>query len=610
MNEQEVIEKLETAIVLHKQGNLDKAEEIYNLVLAADDNNFYALNCLGCLKRIKKEYEQAIFFLKRATQLQPSNPDSCYNLGNAYKDASFWKEAINCYETSLSLAPHNPEVLLNLGNALKECGQLREAIINYQQAINMNPDDANIYLNLGNALKEQNFVDEAIENYRKAIDLKPDFSDAYLNLGIVLQERGEFDAARSALLESLKLMPDSTLAFFYLFQNYDHSQFTDTTSKDYLSLLSRQILKVLALEKCICFGDCHVMAFNDIEGFEVIHVGAATAYNLTESRTSTGGRNKILARLNVARPESDAVLLSFGEVDIRANILKYCIRFDRNIEEVCFDLVSRYFSFVDEILLMGFRVIIYGPWGSGCDQDNQGSMQERYYSSRCLELLLSQKSAENDVPYFSLSSVFSDHIAKTTRSDFFDDSGMHFYGHPDEIPLEIKSMILSRMLESLNQCEEACGRLAPPTLRESSLIKSDVLCLLDIFVSSIPYFCLLGQIPSAEERLRILSQAKKSIVLDFAACLNLMSCTLQLEFIAGDFSLDGWEVWGLCSESAKEEGKLTYSKISSESESTVKVKASFSENSMLRYLILNFPEGCLAGLSNFDVTGKTFVFPD
>ncbi len=610
MTPHEIIQKLEEAIVLYKQGDLDKAEVIYDSILAVDENNFYALNCLGCVKRSMKKFEEAISFLKKATQLQPSNPDACYNLGNAYKDATFWKEAINCYEISLSLAPRNPDTLLNLGNTLKECGRLGEAIENYQHAININPDYANAYLNLGNALKEQKALDEAIENYNKAIDLRPGFIDAHLNLGIVLQERGEFEASRMSLLDSIRLKPDSKMAFFYLFRSYENFQFAESGFKDYISLLSRHILKVLALEKCICFGDCHVRAFEDITGFEVLPVGAATAFNLTESRSSTKGRDKIFARLNIAHSDSEAVLLSFGEVDIRANILKYCIRLGRNIDEVCFDLVSRYFSFVDEILHMGFRVIIYGPWGSGSDYDNQGSAQERYYSSRCLESLLRQKSAEYDVPYFSLFNVFSNHIARNSRSDFFDDSGMHFYGHPDEISPEIKSVILSHMLETLNKCEEACYPLASPELVERSLITADALCLLDVFSSGSPCFYKLGQMPSPEARVAILAQAKKSVALDFSACLNIKSCILRLKIPADDFSLYGWEVWGLCSKSKKEEGEITYYKIHSEQEMMLEVKASFSEQSMLRYLVLNFPEGALAGLSDFDVTGKSFVFSE
>ena len=111
---------MHAAVELHNQGELDKAQAIYHEVLAIDEKNFYALNFCGCIQRIKKNYEEGVSLLGRALELQPSNPNAHYNLGNIYKDLERWVEAIKCYESTLSIQSEYPEALNNLGICLMQ----------------------------------------------------------------------------------------------------------------------------------------------------------------------------------------------------------------------------------------------------------------------------------------------------------------------------------------------------------------------------------------------------------------------------------------------------------------------------------------------------------
>ncbi|CAE21984.1 TPR repeat [Prochlorococcus marinus str. MIT 9313] len=246
------MQQLQAAVALHKQGELDKAEAIYQQVLAVDVNNFYALNFCGSIKREKKRFDEGIDFLSRAISLQPDNPDAIYNLGNVFKDSERWDEAISCYEKTLGLRAESPEALnnlgiclkeverfeyseivlrrvvsmqpglagawLNLGNTFKEQEKYSEAKASYRNAIDLKPDFEAAYFALGLVLKEEGKVEEAIASYRKAIELKPDFADVYFALGLVLKEAGEFEAARQIVsaLSTVNAMEDSTLLSFSL----------------------------------------------------------------------------------------------------------------------------------------------------------------------------------------------------------------------------------------------------------------------------------------------------------------------------------------------------------------------------------------------------------
>ena len=117
----------------------------------------------------------------------------------------------------------------------------------------------------------------------------------------------------------------------------------------FLDDLSSAILQATSSQKIIAFGDSHVGVFDGIPGFEKVWVGAATAYNLINSYSSTKGRDKIFKRLEFAIPDCTSVLFCFGEVDCRSHVLKQCIKSERSIDEVCEHVVSRYFQFVDQI---------------------------------------------------------------------------------------------------------------------------------------------------------------------------------------------------------------------------------------------------------------------
>ena len=268
----------------------------------------------------------------------------------------------------------------NLGVALKEQGEVEEAIASYRMVIELKPDFADVYLNLGIVFEQEGELGEAIASYRKAIELKPDFVDALSSLASGLAERGEFDEAISlykrALLEDpehvnsnaglgwcflksdrlelateyysnlLIASPRDTNAYFFLFeilrgrlQEKLKQEFS--YSKNFL----KKCLELLGVSSLVAFGDSHVQLFAGCNEIVVNQVGASTAYSLLEENSSTGGRRQILSRVSRMNPITEAVLLCFGEVDIRANVIKHCYRKALSIEACVDGVVERYMSF-------------------------------------------------------------------------------------------------------------------------------------------------------------------------------------------------------------------------------------------------------------------------
>ena len=149
---------------------------------------------------------------------------------------------------------------------------------------------------------------------------------------------------------------------------------------------------------------------------------------------------EVLRRIARMNPNSEAVLLCFGEVDIRANIIKYCYQKELSIEECVEDVVSRYLSFACEIASRGFKVLIYGGYGAGSDRRSFGSELERNYAAKCLNKSLSLKCHENGFLYFSLHHAFMDVENLETDSSFLSDR-VHLYCDELSVRRQIQTLL-------------------------------------------------------------------------------------------------------------------------------------------------------------------------
>lgn len=169
--------------------------------------------------------------------------------------------------------------------------------------------------------------------------------------------------------------------------------------------------------KLLVFGDSHCAIWEGnlhhrvkksrFEGVEAVHLGPALAYNLLNTSGDELGKwgLQIIEYLNqfLIDPCKLYVMLSFGEIDIRTQVIQRAIQDDISIEESVEKIVQRLIKF-SEILYDKFYipVLIWEPVPSAINEFDPtnpdfpevGSLLERCYATQCFSEISRQKSIE------------------------------------------------------------------------------------------------------------------------------------------------------------------------------------------------------------------------
>jgi len=174
-------EILNKAINLHKQGKLEEAKKIYEIIFEKNPNSFEVINLLGVVFLQLKIYDDAILMFRKAIGINSNHHALFNNLGVAYKEIEKYEDAIKNFKRAIQINPNYAEAYNNLGIIFKKKYQNNEAFVNYKKAIEINPNYAEAYYNLGILYGDSKRYEESITTFSKAIELNKNYIDAYKN---------------------------------------------------------------------------------------------------------------------------------------------------------------------------------------------------------------------------------------------------------------------------------------------------------------------------------------------------------------------------------------------------------------------------------------------
>jgi hypothetical protein len=209
-----------------------------------------------------------------------------------------------------------------------------------------------------------------------------------------------------------------------------------------------------------CIGDSHSAVFSGEENMQPIwpipaanklpyfrsyRIGPATAYQLENKIPII---NEIIKDIS----ENDKVMFCFGEVDIRAHLLKQSIEQNKPIENIIDECVNRYFDVIKTYKNNGVDIIIWGPiasWNANhpyTGGPSYGSNIERNEITKYFTEKLETLAKVEDIP---LITIFYDMLNEdgTTNSFFLDDwAGSHMHLSQRALPTIIDKLEKKNLL--------------------------------------------------------------------------------------------------------------------------------------------------------------------
>jgi predicted O-linked N-acetylglucosamine transferase (SPINDLY family) len=196
------------AALLYGSGELAKAQQLCQTVLAAQPQHFDALTLLGVIAARMHRTDEAAELLRRAVTARPGDAAAHANYGNVLRDLERPDEALESYQRALLLSPDSADVHYNRANVLRQTRRLAEALESYALAIRSRPDFAEAHNNRGSALLDLERFDEALASYEQALRLRPGDAEIWYNRGKTLHALHRHDEALSSYAHALSIKPE------------------------------------------------------------------------------------------------------------------------------------------------------------------------------------------------------------------------------------------------------------------------------------------------------------------------------------------------------------------------------------------------------------------
>jgi tetratricopeptide (TPR) repeat protein len=209
-------ELLSTAMALHKEGNLDQAEVLYEVLLKRAPRNADVLQYLAMLNAQRGHTDKAVEYWQQALTMDPRHFAASINVGNFLSANGKFDSAIEHYHLAAEIKPDSFDAHIGLGTACRAIGRQDDAVASYRRALEIRPDFAELHANLGIILASLGRLDDAVASYRRALKIMPNFSEVHNNLGSVLRLLGQFDAAVASYRTALEVKPDFAEAHYNL----------------------------------------------------------------------------------------------------------------------------------------------------------------------------------------------------------------------------------------------------------------------------------------------------------------------------------------------------------------------------------------------------------
>jgi tetratricopeptide (TPR) repeat protein len=156
----------------------------------------------------KRQWPEAITYLRQAIAAAPDNASTHLNLGTALYQTGDAKGALQEFQTAASLSPGLAKAHYGAGIVLEAGGRDRDAIDEFAAAVNADPALAEARLSLADALRRTGRSADSLPHYAEIIRTNPAASQAQFGYGMALVRMRRYREARDRLSMAVDTYPD------------------------------------------------------------------------------------------------------------------------------------------------------------------------------------------------------------------------------------------------------------------------------------------------------------------------------------------------------------------------------------------------------------------
>jgi tetratricopeptide (TPR) repeat protein len=243
------------------------------------------------------DYLGAVADFNKALKLKPGYnsvyikkllPQAYNQLGNKYRAAEKYVEALKYYTLAINMAPKCVWYYYNRGGVYLEMGKDKEAVTDFDRIIKLNPHDSFACYTAGKIKIRLNDFIAAVKDFDKAIALDPDYAEAYYYRGYAKYLAGRYSGAVEDFTRAAKAGYKSALV--YVERGRARNRMAENVKKNIS--LKKDIYKdaVRDFNKAVSLAPYLVGAY----------AGRADAHSgLTLLMSSESARNKEFQRANI-----------------------------------------------------------------------------------------------------------------------------------------------------------------------------------------------------------------------------------------------------------------------------------------------------------------------
>lgn len=139
-------------------------------------DNYQTTNDLGTVYLfLGKNYDSAVYFLRKAIALDSTLQPAWVNLGMAYRELKQYDKAIDCYEHILQINPGQVKAVFALANVYNDMGDFDRAVKMNEDMMKRYPTLEMPYVNIGNYHMLRKDTATAVAYWEKAAAIRPSF---------------------------------------------------------------------------------------------------------------------------------------------------------------------------------------------------------------------------------------------------------------------------------------------------------------------------------------------------------------------------------------------------------------------------------------------------